>query len=462
MASRDSLFPQSDEAAMVPPRPEARTRREMTQNGVVPRLRLAERSQKEMRIESLDERLPVEHLARDIWAYVQGLDLTDLLQRIRAVSGDVGRNATDPRILLAVWLYAFADQQGSARKVARLCTSERAYEWLCGHVTLNYHLLADFRTDHWDFLNNLFTNSLAVLMHEGLLTLERTAQDGMRVRASAGKASFRRQATLEDCLVEAEERVRQVNAEFGKGAGVSPRQKAAQKRAAEDRVERLHQALEQVQELATQREARKKGSGQEARASSTDADARNMKMADGGFRPGFNVQFNTDTNSGLIVGVDVVNQGTDAGLMEPMLEQLQERVGQRSEEHLADGGFATVEDIERVSQGGTKVYTPIKEEEQKRAKGIDPFQPLKKDCPAVAEWRQRMGTSEAKEVYKLRAQSAEWTNAQARNRGFYQVNVRGIQKVQTIALWYALVHNLLCAQRLRRLKAEAEANEKNG
>ena len=114
--------------------------------------------------------------------------------------------------------------------------------------------------------------------------------------------------------------------------------------------------------------------------------------------------------------------------MEPMLEQIEERVGRRPEEHLTDGGFATVDDIEKVSQGGTKVYTPIKEEERKRAKGIDPFQPLKKDSPAVAEWRQRMGTEEAKAVYKLRAQAAEWTNAQARNRGFYQVNVRGLQK----------------------------------
>jgi transposase len=456
MVSGDTLFPQSGEDANLPTQPESSAPQE-TARGAVPRLRLAERSQKEMRIESLDERLPAEHLARDLWAYVQGLDLTELLQRIKALSGEVGRNATDPRILLSVWLYAFADEQGSARKVARLCTRDRAYEWLCGGVTLNYHLLADFRTDHWDFLNNLFTNSLAVLMHEGLLTLERTAQDGMRVRAGAGKSSFRRQATLEQCLVEAEERVRQVNEEFGKGTTVSPRKQAAQKRAAEERVKRLHQALEQVQELAAQREARKKGSGHEARASSTDGDARNMKMPDGGFRPGFNVQFNTDTDSGLIVGVDVVNQGTDAGLMEPMLEQIEERVGRRPEEHLTDGGFATVDDIEKVSQGGTKVYTPIKEEERKRAKGIDPFQPLKKDSPAVAEWRQRMGTEEAKAVYKLRAQTAEWTNAQARNRGFYQVNVRGLQKVRTIALGYALVHNLLCAQRLRKTKAENQA-----
>jgi transposase len=463
MAKADdpTLFPMPEESKATATLPESPAAAGSSLGIVEPRLRRAERRQQEMRVESLDQRLPAEHLARDIWDYVNGLDLTALLQQIKATEGQVGRNATDPRILLSIWLYAFATGQGSARAVAKLCTSERAYEWLCGGVSLNYHLLADFRVGQWDYLNQLFTDSLAVLMQEGLLSLERTAQDGMRVRASAGKSSFRRQATLEKCLVEAQERVTELNRDFENGSAASTlREKAAQQRAAQERVERVNHAVQQVKEMAAQREARKKGSGQEARASTTDPDARNMKMPDGGFRPGFNVQFNTDTDSGLVVGVDVNNQGTDAGLMEPMLEQVEERTGKRPDDHLTDGGFATVEDIEKVSSHGTKVYTPIKEEEQKRAKGIDPFQPLRKDSPAIADWRQRMGTEEAKTIYKLRAQTAEWTNAQARNRGFYQVRIRGLEKVGMIALWYALIHNVLCARRLRAEKAQAASENK--
>lgn len=417
-----------------------------------PRLRMAERLQIQMHCESLDQRLPEEHLARDIWNFVASLDLAPLLANIKAVEGQTGRDATDPRILLSVWLLAFAEGHGSAREVARLCERDRAYEWLCGGVTLNYHLLSDFRVDHWDYLNQLFTDTLAAFLHEGLLDLQRTAQDGLRVRASAGKSSFHRRQTLEECLTEARAHVARLDRELRNG---SPAEQAAQKRAARERVERVQNALNQVEELARQRDARKKGSGQEARASTTDPEARNMKMPDGGFRPAYNVQFTTDTGSGLVVGVDVTNQGTDAGLMDPMLEQVEERTGRLPEAHLTDGGFATIDDIEKVSGRGTTVYTPVKEIDKKQAAGIDPYQPQEKDSPAVADWRQRMGTEEAKEVYKLRAQTAEWTNAQARNRNFYAVRVRGIGKVRIIALWFALIHNLMVSWRLRAERAQA-------
>jgi hypothetical protein len=313
--------------------------------------------------------------------------------------------------------------------------------------------------DHWDYLNQVFTDSLGAMLHEGLLDLSRTAQDGMRVQASAGKASFRRRETLEKCLAEAQERVEHLNREFEQHSPAGTCQgQAARQRAADERLRRVADALKHVQEIAEQREARKKGTGKEARASTTDPEARNMKMPDGGFRPGYNVQFNTDTGSGLIVGVDVTNQGTDAGLMDPMLEQVEERTEQRPAEHLADGGFATIDDIEKVSQRGTTVFTPIKDEEKKKQAGVDPHAPQPKDSPEIAAWRQRMGTAEAKQIYKLRAQTAECTNAQARNRSFYRVRIRGLQKVRMIALWYALVLNVLCARRLRAERATAAAN----
>lgn len=422
------------------------------------RLRKPERCQIHMHCESLDQRLPENHLARDLWNFVASLDTTPLLQDIKAVEGQQGRDATDPKILLSVWLLAFAEGEGSARAVGRRCERDRAYEWLCGGVTVNYHMLSDFRVAHWDYLNQVFTDSLAVFMHEGLLDLSRTAQDGMRIAASAGKSSFRRRETLEKCLAEAKERVEQLNRDFEKGSATATlREKAAQKRAVRERVERVQDAVKQAKELAQQREARKKGSGKDARASTTDPDARNMKTPDGGFRPGYNVQFTTATNSGLIVGVDVTNQGTDAGLMDPMVEQVEERTGQVPDQHLADGGFATIDDIEKVTERGTTVFAPVKDVDKKQAAGIDPYQPQPKDSPAIAGWRQRMGTEEARKIYKLRPQTAEWTNAQARNRNFYRVRVRGLDKVKMIALWYALIHNVLCALRLRAQRAHTAA-----
>jgi transposase len=446
------LFPELDtnsaNEATVPTAPAAAEKR-------TPRLRSAERHQVHMHCESLDQRLPVDHQARDIWNFVEGADLTRLYDSILAVEGHVGRDATDPKILMAVWLYALAQRQGSARAVAKLCAGgDHAYAWLCGEVSVNYHMLSDFRGNHGEALDKLFTESLAALIKEGLVDLTSTAQDGMRVRASAGKASFRRQETLEKCLEEAEAHVAKMKQELEQdSAGATRREQAARKRAAGERVERVQAAIENAKELAAQKESRQKGSGESARASTTDPEARNMKMPDGGFRPAFNVQFATATESGVIVGVDVTNQGTDAGLMEPMLEQIEERTEQRPQAHLTDGGYSTKDDIEKASAGGTKVYTPVKEEEKKKAAGQDPFAPQRKDSPAVAEWRQRMGTEAGKAKYKQRAQTAELTNAHARNRGFYGVCVRGLEKVRTVAVWYALVHNIVTGLRLRAQRA---------
>jgi transposase len=394
--------------------------------------------------------LPEDHLARNLWKLVESMDLSPLYLSIKAVEGNVGRDATDPKILMALWLFAFSQGQSSAREVARLCQNHRAYEWLCGGVSLNHRLLGEFRVAHWDVLNQIFTDSLACLMHEGLLDLDRTAQDGMRVRANAGTSSFHREKTLQESLAEARAHVGQLHHEAqADSSGSTRRQQAAQQRAAKERVQRVTAALENLKQLQGQREQREKGSGAEARASTTDPEARKMKMPDGGYRPAYNVQFATAVGSGVIVGVDVTNQGTDAGLMDPMLEQIEQRTEQTPVHHLTDGGFSTVEDIEKVAKRGTKVLTPVKDADKKKAAGIDPFAALPKDSPEVAAWRERMGTEEAKVLYKLRPQTAELSNAQARNRNFYQVRVRGLAKVRVIALWYALVHNLLLARTLR-------------
>jgi hypothetical protein len=179
-----------------------------------------------------------------------------------------------------------------------------------------------------------------------------------------------------------------------------------------------------------------------------------MKMPDGGTRPAFNTQLATDVESKLIVGVIVTNQGTDNTGLEPMVEQIEERFGRRPEEILVDGGFVNRPQIESAEQAGTKVYAPVKDEEKIRAKGKDPFAPRKDDTEKVADWRKRMGTAEAKEIYKDRAATAEWVNANFRNRGFYRVTVRGTKKTRCVALWQALAHNLL--ESIKRIKAAAE------
>lgn len=423
--------------------------------GGTPRLRTAQREQVEMRCLSLDDLLPAEHTARLVWQYVSGLDLTPWYAAIKAVVGHPGHPPIDPRLLFSLWLYATLDGVGSARALDRLCREHLAYQWLCGGVKVNYHTLADFRSQHAQGLNEQLTASVAVLLEQDLVTLQRVAQDGVRVRAAAGADTFRRRRTLEECFVEAEQQVQALQQQADEDAGsASRREQAARRRAAQERLERLNEALKQLPQVEAAKAAARKGPVSEARVSMTDPEARVMKMADGGFRPAFNVQFTTDTVSGMIVDAAVTNQGTDQGQMGASVQRIVERYGEAPVEMLVDGGFAKLDDIEHVQSGGTTVYMPVKDAAKQQQAGKDPFAAKRGDGPEVANWRQRMGTAEAQTIYRQRCSTAEWVNAGARNRGLQQMPVRGLTKVLAIALWQALAHNLLRLWAMQQAAAE--------
>jgi transposase len=365
---------------------------------------LAERNQIELRAVDLEATISLDHPARNVWAFVERLDLSALYGAIGSVEGRAGRAAIDPKILLALWLYATVDGVGSAREIERLTEAHDAYRWICGGVKVNHHTMSDFRCARVELLDEWLTHSVAVLMEQDLVTLERVAQDGMRVRASAGAASFRRRSTLERCLAEAQAQVQALKGEIEADPEASHRRRrAARERAALERQERVAQALEQLAQVEEQKKkkpvAKKEHESDEQykkrsepRASSTDSEARVMKMADGGYRPAYNIQFTTATDSQIIVGVDVNNIGSDLGQLSPMLDQVEQRYGERP-----------------------------------------------------AQWRERMGSDAAKDIYKQRAATAECVNAIARGRGLTQFVVRGLNKVKAVALWYALAHNLMRA-----------------
>jgi transposase len=367
-----------------------------------PRLETADRQQVSMRWAALDDLLPEDHRARLVWEVVQGYDLSRFYARIAALEGAAGRPAIDPRLLLAVWLYATLEGVVSARELARLCEEHLAYQWLLGGVSVNYHTLADFRVAYESELDELLTKSVAALLREGIVTVEKTAQDGLRIRASAGASSFRRKPTLEGCLSQAQAVVEQqkVLGEAGEADGRSARQKAAQQRHARERLERVKQALQEVEKVAAKRaknrESRRKQ--KPARASTSDPEARVMKMADGGFRPAYNGQLTVDMDSRMIVGVEVSNDA-DPRLLEPMLEQIEERYDQSPQEHYVDGGFRSNPGIEQAAKQGVAIFSPIPTRysgnSQKRPEEI-----LPSDGPGVSAWKERMITPEAKEKYK--------------------------------------------------------------
>jgi hypothetical protein len=367
--------------------------------------------------------------------------------------------------LLALWLYATVEGIGSARELDRLCREHIGFEWLCGGVGMNPTTLAQFRIAHGAVLERLLVDSFAALLKTGHAALERVAQDGMRVRAAAGAASFRRQASLERCRAEAAAELVRLRAELEADPGrLSRRQAAARQRAAAEREQRVAAALAVAEQLAAERSEDQPGKDQDPpgpeggaagrraskpvpqpRVSTTDVEARVMKMPDGGFRPAFNLGFASDPRSTMIAAVTLDNTGSDKGQLRPMSEWLAEAYGQRPGEHLADGGFAKLADIEALAKAGVAVFAPMP---KPRDPARDPHAPRDGDGPGVAAWRQRMGSEAAKAIYKERAATAECVNAQCRNRGLLRFLVRGLEKAKAVGLWHALAHNMICTGRL--------------
>ncbi len=414
-----------------------------------PRLREPRRDQIELRATDIESLIGEDHLARIIWAYVVGLDLRELEDRIKARGDRPGHPATSPRLLLALWLYATSQGVGSARALERLCNSHDAYRWLCGGVSVNYHMLADFRVGCADLLDRLFAEHLVALAEAGLVDLDTLAQDGVRIRASAGAASFRREATLNRKLEIAREVVAELKREVEARSDASnQRIQAAKQRAARERVERVEAAQKALAEIKQHRQERaeKRPNGKkqkEARASTTDADARVMKMADGGFRPAYNVQVSSVAGEQIVVAVEVRNTGSDRGLIRPMLERLRALTGHFPARHLADAGFCSGKDIEWAHGKEIEVYSPPVQSKH----GTDPYLPRRGDGPGVLAWRARMASEAGQAQYKVRS-TCECIHARWHNWDLRQVTVRGIEKVRNVVLWYALTNNVLQGHRL--------------
>ena len=421
------------------------------------RLRKAERLQLSMEPRCIDDLVGALHPVRTVMAVVEKLEVSGFCEPIRAREGQAGRDATDPRLLVGLWLYGCTRGVGSARELARRCEESAPFRWLCGGVTVNHRLLSDFRIDHSDALNELFTQVLATLVDKKLVRVSRISQDGVRVRVSAGSKSFRREERLQQLLERARQHVMELRKQLdspAESAAVTARQKAARKRAAESRQQRLEQAIAQLPELkqkqaeAAQRAGKGKCGDQirakQPRVSTTDAATRVMKMANGGYSPGVNVQLATDTESRAILGVEVSNEGSDsAGLSEPMRQQVEQRTGGKVEQHLVDGGYLRTEDIVQAHQQGVELFVPSKPARNPENRGRE-LEPKPSDSEAVQAWKRRMASKEGQEIYKQRAATSETVNADLRTyRGLAPFTVRSLNKIKCVTLWCALAYNLM-------------------
>jgi transposase len=420
-----------------------------------PRLRVPERRQIDTHWAALDDLITDDHPVRAVWAFVEGLDLSTLHDAIKAREGKPGHPPAEPKLLMALWLWATVDGVGSARQLHRLCKEHLVYRWLCGGVSMNPHTLSDFRIAHMAMLDRLLAQGVASLVEAGLVKPDTLAQDGLRVRAAAGAGSFRRRKRLEELRTAAQARVARLRAEVEADPGSGDKvRRAAQERAAREREARVAAAQQRMEELEAERARREKTNKQdvakqkEPRASTTDAEARVMKMSDGGFRPAYNMQIVAEPTSQVIFAVDSDSSGSDRGLARPAIEGLHAQ-GYKPSDYLIDGGFAKKEDIEWAHDTGVQLWCPPGHTKH----GSDPYAPKRDDSVAVADWRKRMGSDGGKQIYRKRAEH-ECVNARGRRMGLQQITVRGKQKARTMLLWFALAHNML---RSFALRAAAQA-----
>lgn len=421
-----------------------------------PRYRHPERRQLGWHAAALDDLIAPDHAVRAVWAFAGALDLRALHEAVKAREGVPGQAPPAPELMMALWLWATVDGVGSARRLAKLCEEHLVYRWLCGGVSMNYHTLSDFRVAHAEVLERLLANGVSALVAEGLVSRDVLAQDGMRVRAAAGTGSFRRRRTLEEIRTAAQARVARLRAELDGDPGAGDRRRqAARQRAAREQEERARAALGRMAELEAERARRGKTNKaevarqKEPRASTTDPQARVMKMADGGYRPAYNMQIVSAPGRQVIVAVNVETSGSDRGLAAPALDKLAAG-GNRPADYLVDGGFAKNADIERAHAGGVRMWCPA----TRNKHGTDPYAPRADDGPGLADWRRRMASEAGRAMYKERCK-AECPNAWARRMGLDRLRVRGKEKARTVLLWFALAHNMLRGFALRRAAAQA-------
>lgn len=471
-----------------------------------PRWKPVDRQQICLRVVDTDALVEKDHPVRALWHLLGELNLSAFATGVKAVEGRPGRDRSDPRVLIALWLYALSRGVREARALDEWSRYEPGCQWLLGLGHINYHTLSDFVTAHGAALDALFVELVQVLMKRGLVNLEQVAHDGTKIQAQASRGSFKREATLAACRAQAEAHLAALDEELAKETRAAQRQ--AQRRAAKEYAERLRAAQEELQRLQAEKSAAEQA---QVRVSLSDPEARNMRQADGGFAPSYNAQLSADNTAAVIVAYATTQAQEDSHELAAALERVKQNTGRAPQQVLVDGGYTTRQNILDTATGDTELIGSLGEdrsqskqrrhgvspeffserfvfdaeqnhftcpagkiltyknskkvvgatEKQYRAKASDcPACPFRAQCcpqtskqgrlvmrteeaPQVAAFRAKMQRPEYRALYRQRAQVAEFANACLKEkRGLRKFLRRGLQKVRAELAWACLACNV--------------------
>jgi transposase len=381
------------------------------------------------------------HLARRIIKVLDQLDLTELYGKIISKTTHQGRPAIDPKIMLAVWIYAYMQGISSSRVVADYCKWEPGFRWILGYdLRVQYVALSDFRKNLGQDLEHMLTRVVTLMVASGVVDLDEVILDGTKVKASAGSRSFRTEKELQDLQDQVSEKIKNLDSE---------EHKQKQRAALEKKKARIEKGLTQIPEIQkacieTAKKQKKGTEAKEAKASSTDPDARKMHFSDGSIKPGYNPQIMTTSKSGIIVDVKTTQERNDSNLMSPMLDSFKSRYGRYPKRFLADSHYPVKKDVEEALRSKIDVYCPApkerknsKEESKKRL-----ARKRAKESQELKDWRAKMETEEAKVVRKRRGQTEKVHGWMKSKMPFCQLKLRGLIGAQTEILLFAIGYNL--------------------
>ena len=346
----------------------------VTETGKAP-VKYIEIDRRQMSLRSIDVEALIEerHGARTIWQFVDRLKLEKFEAKAKSFEGQAGRAIWSPRLLISMWIYAYSKGISSAREISRQCEYEPGFEWLTALQPVNHHTLSDFRVKHQTALKELFTQVLAVLTMKGMISLERVTQDGTKIRADVNRKSFSKPAQIREHLKLAREQVEFMEQQSQQEEQIASRQKAAGERARREHVQKLEQALSEMEKLTQEKKYHR---AKEPQVSLTDPDAHFMRTGDGGLAPAYNVQLCTDTKRGLIVDVETVGDPQDAGQMTPAMERVKSTCAKFPAQAIADGGYTNHTTITEMAVRGIDYYgtwtgrNPRSSTENLRGKGF--------------------------------------------------------------------------------------------
>jgi transposase len=470
-----------------------------------PRFETVDRDQMVMRPVDIDQLIDQDHAARAIWEFVGRLDLTSFSEDVRAVEGERGRPAHDPRLMISLWVYGYSRGVSSAREIARLCEYDPAFQWLTGMKIVNHHSLSDFRVDHGAALDKLFIEVLAVLMGEGLVILQRVMHDGTKIEACGSRGRFRTRKSIDEDLKIARKHVEEMKKQSDED--VKGRAAKAQERAARQRVERLEAAQKEFEKIKAS-QSKKKKKAEEMRVSENEPEARIMKYRNGAFAPSYNAQISTDRQCTVIVAVGLSQAAGDSDELESAIGRIEQTTGKLPEQLVADGAYGNGYNIHMTGKRGIELITPATNNlfqlekigidkafsrdefvyheatnsyrcpadkvlryigKEKRGKNLrERYRASADDC-GVCHFKQqccpgtktgrslmrleyqsevdihaaKMQTEEARSIYKQRGQTAEFPSAWIKQKiGLRRFRVRGLVKAELEMMWACLTYNI--------------------